>query len=69
MNHPKVLRISEFEARVGLSRTTIWRRRREGLFPHPVNLGNGLLGFIEHEIDDWLANRPRISNQAETAAA
>ncbi len=72
----RLLRISEVEHRTGLSRTTIWRRRRAGLFPNPVAIGNALLGWYEHEIQEWIEARPRVSiaaagalDQAETAAA
>ena len=63
----RLLRIGEVERRTGLSRTTIWRRRRKGRFPDPVALGNGLLGWHENEITNWIEARPRVSLSTPTA--
>ena len=67
MNNPlkdnvtRILRLHEVKRRTGLSGTTIWRRRREGSFPSPVDLGNGILGWYEDEIEIWIKARPRVS--------
>ena len=56
--------ISRFKAvikRTGLSRSTICRRVRCGKFPQPVDLGGGLLGFYDDEIDDVVDNLPRVT--------
>ena len=56
--------ISRFKAvqkRSGLSRATICRRIRAGTFPQPVDLGGGLLGFYDDEIDDHLESLPRVT--------
>ena len=56
--------ISRFKAvinRTGLSRATICRRIRRGTFPQPVDLGGGLLGFYDDEIDDHLESLPRVT--------
>ncbi len=56
--------ISRFKAvieRVGLSRATICRRIRRGEFPQPVDLGGGLLGFYDDEVDDVVDNLPRVT--------
>ena len=63
----RLLRMREVKRRTGLSPTTIWRRRREGSFPDPVNLGNGLLGWYEDEIEAWIKARPRVSTAAPHA--
>ena len=64
-----MLRPREAAERTGLSRTTIWRRRRAGKFPDPVDLGNGLLGWYEDEIAAWIEARPRVAIAAPNAAA
>ncbi len=56
--------ISRFKTvivRVGQSRATICRKIRAGTFPQPVNLGGGLLGFFDDEIDDYLEDLPRVT--------
>ncbi len=49
----------EVEERTGLSRTTLWRRLRNGEFPLPLKLGSSKIGWLESEIKAWLATRPR----------
>ena len=55
----RVLRLDEVVARVGLSKSTLWRYIDEGDFPSPIKLGPRASGWIEHEIDEWIASRPR----------
>ena len=53
----RFLRISEVQARTGLSRSTIYAWSAEGRFPAPVRLGGRAVGWIESEIDAWLRER------------
>ena len=59
----RVLRLDEVVARVGLSKSTVWRYIDEGDFPPPIKLGPRASGWIEQEIDDWIASRPRAVDQ------
>ena len=59
----RVMRLDEVVARVGLSKSTVWRYIDEGDFPPPIKLGPRASGWIEHEIDDWIASRPRAVDQ------
>jgi prophage regulatory protein len=34
---------------------------QEGTFPKPISLGSRAVGWLEHEIDDWLDRRIRAS--------
>ena len=52
-----ILRRKKVEKRVGLSRSTIYSKIREGSFPKPINLGPRAVGWIEDEIDDWIMDR------------
>ena len=56
-----VLRLNEVQARTGLSRTTIYRKMREGSFPEPLKIGARAVGWPESEIEVWLAARPRAT--------
>lgn len=42
-----------------LSESTVWRLRRLGLFPEPVELSPGRKGYVRAEIEAWLARRVR----------
>jgi len=50
-----ILRLPAVKGRTGLSRSTVYLRVSEGTFPRPVNLGGRAVGWIESEIDEWLA--------------
>lgn len=59
-----ILRLPIVKARTGLSRSTIYLRIAEGSFPAPVSLGGRAVGWIEAEVNDWLANRIEASRKA-----
>lgn len=56
----RILRAPEVSRRCGISRVTIWRLERAGLFPVRRHLTDHLVGWLEHEIDDWIATRRTI---------
>ncbi len=56
-----ILRRPQVEARTGLSRSTIYARMQDGTFPRPILLGSRAVGWLEHEIDDWLDQRIKAS--------
>ena len=58
-----ILRRKQVEKRTGLSRSTIYLRIQEGTFPRPVNLGARAVGWLENEIEAWLAARLEIRNK------
>ena len=58
-----VLRFPQVRERTGLSRSTVYRRIRCAKFPVPLDLGNGRLGWLEQEVDEWVAARPRYVPQ------
>lgn len=57
---PRAIRIKELQRRVGLSRTSIWRLERLGLFPRRLHLTASAVAWIEEEIDDWLRSRREV---------
>jgi len=59
-----ILRRKQVEARTGLSRSTIYERIRAKTFPAPVSLGAKAVGWIEAEIDGWLAAQVEKSRKA-----
>jgi len=48
-------------ARMGWSRTTLWRRVRAGEFPAPVKTGANCTAFYENEVDEAQESLPRVS--------
>jgi prophage regulatory protein len=53
----RVIRKPELLSRVPLSDPTIWRLERAGRFPRRLQLGGNSVGWLEEEIDAWLAER------------
>lgn len=54
----RLLRFHGVQAKTGgLSRTTIWRLERDGLFPKRRLLTGKIVGWDEAEIDEWIASR------------
>ena len=55
----RVLRQNQVIDRVGLSKSTMWRLIKAGRFPKPISLGPRAVGWLEDEIESWIASRPR----------
>lgn len=60
MSHT-VLRLPAVKSRTGLSRSSIYIRIADGTFPKPISLGVRAVGWLENEIDEWLAQRITLS--------
>jgi prophage regulatory protein len=60
-----ILRLKQVKARTGLSRSAIYDKlstkspRHDPTFPIQVRLGSDAVGWVESEIEFWLASRPR----------
>jgi predicted DNA-binding transcriptional regulator AlpA len=49
------------------SRASLFRLRRDDpTFPQPVQIGGGV-GWVEAEIDAWIAARPRIAKREQAS--
>ena len=65
----RIITYREVCRRTGQSRTGLWRLIKAGKFPQPVDLGTKRrVGFFEHEIQEWIENRPRVSYGGQAAA-
>jgi prophage regulatory protein len=62
---PIILRRRQVEARVGLSRSTLYALIADGLFPEPIRLSSQAVGWLSHEVDAWLEERIRASREAD----
>lgn len=68
-NGRKVLRRKVAAERLGVHVMTLMRWATEPRcahlgFPKPVQIADGSVGFFEHELDQWLAARPRVGEVA-----
>lgn len=58
----RLIRLPEVKLRVGLGRSTIYRRMREGNFPLPRDLGGGVIAWSETDVSAWIASRPKAGS-------
>lgn len=59
-----ILRRDQVEARTGLSRSSIYAAISAGTFPAPISiLGGKSVGWLEHEIQDFIASRVAASRK------
>ena len=65
----RLLRPKQVMARMGWSRTTLWRRVRAGEFPAPVSTGANITAFYEDEVAEAQAKLPRVSYAPAPEAA
>ena len=56
MNHT-ILRLKDVQERVKLSRSSIYAKVSTNQFPSPIKLGKRASGWLEAEVDDWLAQK------------
>ena len=52
---------------IGVSRTTLWRMVRGGLFPAPIRITKRNTGYILDDVESWM--RERANSLAPAAAA
>ena len=55
----KLLSNRDVMAATGLCRSTLWRQVKHGQFPKPIRVSARSVRWLESEIEDWLASRPR----------
>ncbi len=58
----KVLRRREVQLRTGLPSSSLYALIAQGEFPHPIQLSVNRVGWLEHEINDWIAQRANGRN-------
>lgn len=64
-NHPQLIRKPEVLARTGLSKSTLYNRIKDGLFPTPVSLGARAVAFVASEINAVLQAMIEEKTQAQ----
>ncbi len=59
----RILKLPAVVERTGYSRSHIYTLEAQGLFPKKIKLGARSIGFLEHEIDEWIDSRVAASRQ------
>lgn len=52
-----ILRLPAVKKATGLARSTIYLRIAQDNFPRPISLGGRSVGWLEHEIQEWLSKQ------------
>ena len=52
-----VIRLSAVISKTGLSRSTIYALQKIGDFPPSIKLSERSVGWLENEVDEWIAKR------------
>jgi len=52
-----VMRLPEVRRMTGLGRSTIYRLQADRQFPQSIKLGIRAVGWLEREVQEWLAGR------------
>jgi len=65
MHQKSILRHKHLTERLGLSKSTIYRLLAEGHFVTPIRLSARAVGFLESDIDAWLASREIVSQKGQ----
>jgi len=63
-----ILRLNKVKARTGLSRSGIYQKMADGEFPESISLGLRAVGWLESEVDQWLADMVKVSRSSKNRA-
>ncbi len=58
-----IIRLKQVQTRTGRSRSSIYADAKVGRFPAPINIGPRAVGWLETEINEWLAERIAASRK------
>ena len=56
---PRLLTLHDVKAITALSRSAIYALMAESRFPKPIRIGNRAVRWVEQEVLDFIASRPR----------
>lgn len=56
-----ILRLREVRESTGLSRSTIYSYIQQNRFPHQIQVGKRIVGWLKSEIDEWISVRIQAS--------
>jgi prophage regulatory protein len=62
-----ILKLPAVKARTALSRSTVYNMISRGDFPSPVRLGPRAVGWLEAEVEEWIATRERSAGASQNA--
>jgi prophage regulatory protein len=67
MQLTQILRFKALTQEISLSRSTIYKKIKEGTFPSPISLGARATGFLRSDVDAWIESC--VASSRPTAGA
>lgn len=58
-----VLRRHQVQARTGLAKSSIYALVASNQFPSPIRLTANTVGWLEHEVEQWIAQRATFTRK------
>ena len=59
----RIMRRPEVEQITGLGRAAIYDQVKKGKFPAPIKLSVRSVGWLQGDVQDWIAERVRVSQK------
>ena len=66
---PELLTLEEVIKITKMSKASIHRRRKDGSFPQPVQVGPRSVRFRSEDVQDWLSNLPLRAGSQQVGIA
>ena len=63
--NPTFLRVADVAARLGLSKASVYRMIKQGVFPQPIQLTASAVAWRVSEIEEWENARPLAAGSTE----
>jgi len=64
-NRDRFLRRPEVQRQTGLSRSSLYRLISQDLFPRPIGLSAKTVGWLQSQVDHWMASRVAAARQSQ----
>jgi prophage regulatory protein len=64
MTAQSIVRLPQVKQRTGLSRSTIYALIKSGHFKAPISLGARAVGWLDSDVDEFIAERVKASRKA-----
>lgn len=62
-SNEKLIRFRDLRKSIPLSRSTIWRKVRDGQFPSPIRIGKSAVAWLSSDIQQWIEHQVAISRK------
>lgn len=59
-----ILRRKDVIKKTGLSRSSIYHRISTGTFPKQIHLGGNIVGWLESDVEEWIASHVRAGRNS-----